>query len=340
MEIIFLLVGLVFMAAGTAIIVSELKARVGAPSVSGQIVGFSTGKNSIKASFRSVAEFVDPAGRKYYVEGSVGSSVPLHAVGAPVTVLVPDGNPENAVLQSRLSLILGSAFAVMGLVSTIAFWMTFEPSIFSLGIATVIVGGIARQIKRAWRDKPFSLEQWRQYKKQAFSPKVFQSKDEIAWADPISILAAIQNQQRANRFSIPILLVLGLGLAAGSYYGYKRTEAFLARADRSSGEVIELRESEASDDSSSTYAAVVAYSDRRGQQHKFVDSLSSNPPMYYRGQAVGVLYNRENPGDARIDRGAWNHWLSILLGSFAALFITLALLSARKRSRLTAFGFP
>jgi len=340
MEIIFLLVGLVFIATGTAVIVSELKTRAGAQSVAGQIIGFSTGKNSIKASFRSVAEFVGPDGRKYYVEGSVGSSVPLHAVGAPVTVLIPDGNPENAVLKSRLSLILGSAFAVMGLVATIAFWMTFEPSIFSLGIAVLIVGGFAQKIKRAWRDKPFSLEQWREYKKQTFSPKVFQSKDEIDWADPISISAAIQNHQRANRFSIPILLVLGFGLAIASYYSYKRTEAFLGQADRSSGEVIEFRESESSDDSSTAYAAVVAYSDRQGQHHRFVDSLSSNPPMYYRGQTVGVLYNREDPGDARIDRGAWNHWLSILLGSFGALFTTLALLSARKRSRLTASGFP
>src|SRR6266704_4436696 len=82
---------------------------------------------------------------------------------------------------------------------------------------------------------------------------------------------------------------------------------------------------------STTYAAVVEYIDRQGQNHKLVDSFGSSPPSYHTGQIVSVLYNRENPGEAQIDRGRANYWLSFLLGFAGALFILLGAFSARRR---------
>jgi hypothetical protein len=127
--------------------------------------------------------------------------------------------------------------------------------------------------------------------------------------------------------------LLGFGLLFASYYTYGKTAAFLESADGSFGQVVDLKQNDPADDSSLTYAAVVEYSDRRGQKHRFVDSFSSNPPSYRRGDSVRVLYNHENPDDARIDRGLVNFWLTGLCGSLGALFSLLGLWSATGRWR-------
>ena len=136
--------------------------------------------------------------------------------------------------------------------------------------------------------------------------------------------------RRSNSFSARLWALLA------GHYSYKKTESFVQKADRSSGEVVDLKEIDPSDGGSSTYAAVVEYTDRNGQKHRVVDSFSSSPPSYRRGQTVSILYNREKPGDARIDRGPWNFWLTVLCGSFGAMFSFLALRSARKGLRRQA----
>jgi len=105
-------------------------------------------------------------------------------------------------------------------------------------------------------------------------------------------------------------------------------------------QVVDLRESD-STDASTTYAAVVEFIDERRQKRKFVDSFSSSPPSYHTGQTVGVLYNRENPGEAQIDRGRMNYWLPFLFGSLGTLFTTAGVFTARKdlRRRRNALRF-
>jgi hypothetical protein len=62
-----------------------------------------------------------------------------------------------------------------------------------------------------------------------------------------------------------------------------------------------------------------------------VDAFSSSPPVYHTGQRVNVLYNREDPNEAQIDRGLGNYWLTACFGSLGALFLLLALHSAKRR---------
>jgi uncharacterized protein DUF3592 len=207
MEIIFLLVGALFIAVGGVIIFSELQARSGTQSVRGVVIGFSKGRNNSNGfSFHSVAEYIGLNGSKYFAEGSVGSSVPLHKVGAPVTILVRPTEPEKAVFKSPLSYVLGSVLALMGLASTTVFWLTFRASTMSVIVAAVVVGAFALKIKRAWRKEPMTLQAWQQYKKQTLSPRVFQSKDQISWADPMSIsgrnreLQEVESLRGSNSF--------------------------------------------------------------------------------------------------------------------------------------------
>jgi hypothetical protein len=333
-EVIFLIAGLSLITVGALIIVSEARSRHGTTPVQARVIGFSLGKsmNPNLASYHPVAEYIGLNGGKYYIEGSVGSSVPLHRVGQTMTVLATAREPEKAVLKSGLSYMLGGVLSFLGLVVLAVFWLTFRLNIFSVVTALLILGGLAAKIKRSWRTKPLSLEAWREYKKKALGTRVFTdaSKDQISWADPLRVTSAIEGYRKANRFAVPVLLILGLSLLFLSYHFHGRTQTFIDTSDHAVGTVVGLSASDSSD-GSSTYAAVVEYNDRRGVSFKFVDSFSSSPPYYQTGQAVNVLYSREDPNKAQIDRGLLNYWLTILFGVLAGLFLFMGLRSAAKQ---------
>jgi hypothetical protein len=81
-EIIFLIVGVIFIAVGGLVIFSEVQARSGTESVRGVVIGFSKGRDkSSSLSFHPVAEYIGLNGGKYFAERSVGSSAPLYKVG-------------------------------------------------------------------------------------------------------------------------------------------------------------------------------------------------------------------------------------------------------------------
>jgi hypothetical protein len=334
MEVIFLIAGLAMIAVGTAIIVSEMRDRRDTRAVTGRVVGFSSGKHNrpTSPSFHSVAQYVGLDGHTYYVEGAIGSSEPLHAVGDAVTVLVRPAEPEKALLKSSLSFILGVVLALMGLAFVAAFRYSFRANLFSLVMAAFVLGGLAFKIRKSWRKQRLSWEEWRAYKKQIFAPRVFtnDTKDQIRWSDPTTITVAIQRYKKSRRFALPVLLVIGLtGLAVGYHFQVK-TEAFLAIADRASGRVIDLRETDPTSTDGTTYAAVVEFRVNEGKTLTFKDSLSASPPMYDVGEDVFVLFDPSNPSSATIDRGRANYWVSIALYGLGALFLLMAW-SARKR---------
>ena len=215
MEIIFLIAGLALFSLGVAFIASEAKARRNTEPVRARVIGFSVGKSNSPnmASFHTVAEYIG-RGRKYYVEGSVGSSVPLHTVGQHVIVLTNPREPEKAVLKSTLSYTLGGVFAFLGILAVGLFWLTFSLNIFSVVMAVIILSGLGIKIRSVWRTEPMSLEAWNAYKKKALATRVFteDTKDQIQWADPQRVVSAIQVYKRTNRFAVPALLVLGLSL--------------------------------------------------------------------------------------------------------------------------------
>jgi hypothetical protein len=334
-EILFLLVGLVFVAFGVAVVLAEARARRGAWAEQGEVIGFSTGKGdgSDAPSYHPVVEYVGPDGRKRYLESLVGSSSPFAAVGDAVTVLVQPGDPEKAVLKSSLTYGVGAALAIMGLASCIGFFAVFRATPFSLVSAAGVVTWAAYQFRRSAGAKPMSWEAWRKFKDQAFHPKVFTdaTKTEIPWADPAAVRIALAKQQKVNRFVPPVLVLAGVGLLFLGVHLHQKTAAFLARAVRAPGVVVEMATNDSSD-GGSTYAPVVEF-EHEGRKYKFKDSISSNPPSYRRGQAVGVLYDPDQPRDARIDRGHWNKAVPILIGGFGALLSLLGFWSFSRRAQ-------
>jgi hypothetical protein len=334
-EIVFLLVGLVFVAFGVLVVLSEARLRRGAVAVRGEVVGFSKGEGGASGSacFHTVAEYAGPDGQVRYVEGAVGSSAPLNPVGDAVTVLVHQGDPDSATIKSSLSYVLGVVLALMGLVSCIVFFAVFRVNTVSLAGAVIVVGCGAWKLRGLMREKPISLQAWREQRRKILRPRVFTAatKGDIPWADAGSLQNAVRTQQRANRYAIPFLVLAGAGLLFLGAHLHRKTALFLETAERGQGVVVEMVSNDSSD--STTYSPVVEF-EAGGLRHRFKDSIGSNPPSHRRGERVAVLYDPANPGDARIDRGRWNKAIPILIGGFGALLCMLGLwMMARLASR-------
>src|SRR5438874_3554216 len=121
MEILFLLVGLLFVAFGLLALAAEVRTRRGACEVQGEVVGFSTTEGGASGGryFHAVAQYVSLDGATRYIEGSVGSSSPLGSVGDAVTVLIQPDDGETAAIKSSLAYILGVVVVLMGLASCV-----------------------------------------------------------------------------------------------------------------------------------------------------------------------------------------------------------------------------
>jgi len=332
-EIVFLFVGLPFVAVGILIVVSELRAQRGSYAQRGTVTGFSTGERD--GYFHTVAEYVGPDGAMRYVESSVGSSAPVGAIGDGINVFVKNGEPDQAEIQSSLSYVVGIGIAALGLVSCVVFFATFRATTFSIGGAGAVTALVGYKVVGSLRQKRISLQEWRE-KRKALRPRVFTeaTKNQIRWADPAAVDAAVRKQQKTNRFAIPFLLVAGIGLVVLSAYLQRSTTAFLAKAMRANGVVVELAVNHSGTGNSYTYSPVVDF-EVDGQTYKFKDSVGSNPPGYRRGDSVAVLYDPDQPRHARIDRGKWNRLVPVLVGAFGALLCSLGIwtLSRRRAAR-------
>jgi uncharacterized protein DUF3592 len=332
MEILFLLVGLLFVAFGLLALAAEVRTRRGACEVQGEVVGFSTteGGASDGRYFHPVAQYVSLDGATRYIEGSVGSSSPLGSVGDAVTVLIQPDDPQTAAIQSSLTYVLGVAIVLMGLASCIIFFAIFRISSLSVAGAVVVVSCGAWKLHGMIRDKPLSLAAWRDYKARVLRARTFTdaTKGQIPWADPAALEKAVANQKAANRLAIPFFLLAGVGLVLLGGHLRKQTESFLERAVPAAGVVVDMVANHSGD--TTTYAPVVVF-EHDGQTYRFKDSVGSNPPSHRMGEAVRVLYDPARPGDARIDRGRWNKVIPILVAICGGLFCALGIWLAWRR---------
>lgn len=134
-----------------------------------------------------------------------------------------------------------------------------------------------------------------------------------------------------------VFLLIGLGLLAGGGYAASRTVAFLGTAASVEGTVVELVESVSRDSDghrSRTYRPTVEFQLGSGETRTFTSSMGSSPPAYDVGERVTVLYDPQDPGDARL-QGTFALWgVSLILGGMGAIFGTVgATLIAVRRAR-------
>ena len=119
------------------------------------------------------------------------------------------------------------------------------------------------------------------------------------------------------------LIPIGLLLLLATAWSVWSTKTWLARTVEVEGVVIELVRMRDSDDKGYLFSPVVRFERADGRSHEFQSGLRTNPPAYYAGQAVTVVYDPRAPESAVI-RGVLSLWLtSIILGFIATIFVAV-----------------
>jgi Protein of unknown function (DUF3592) len=136
---------------------------------------------------------------------------------------------------------------------------------------------------------------------------------------------AKSGRRRRRRDWVPLVcLALGVGLLLASAATFVHTKRFMAGAEHATGTVIDLSEDFSSDDE--TVHPVVRFTTAEGRTVDFRSSTgSSSPPDV--GDRVDVLYDPDDPQDAKLS-GFFDLWLwTIALGGLGIAFTTFALLA-------------
>lgn len=142
-----------------------------------------------------------------------------------------------------------------------------------------------------------------------------------------------------------VFTALGLALLAVAFFLYSSTNTFLNEAIKTEGTVIELLS--ARSEQSHVYKPVVQFVDQNGQRIEFTSSSGSNPPAYFEGESVEVLYPANEPQRAKIS-SFFSLWgtatILAVLGTvfflIGASIVIAGRLSLGKKERLKTSGTP
>ena len=115
---------------------------------------------------------------------------------------------------------------------------------------------------------------------------------------------------------------VGLGLLFAALAVHHHTASFVSRASRTQGTVTAMIPVRSGSDNSISYKPVVRYQ-KGAQQIQFSGSVASNPPAYYVGEMVGVLYLEWDPYNARIDSFTSLWFLPTLFAGMGAVFFAI-----------------
>ena len=83
-----------------------------------------------------------------------------------------------------------------------------------------------------------------------------------------------------------LFTVMGLCMLGGALLLYQQTDAFVSKAIKTEGTVVNLVRSTSG--SGMNYIPVVHFSGRNGESIIFISSTGSNPPGYAKGEKVEV----------------------------------------------------
>lgn len=112
--------------------------------------------------------------------------------------------------------------------------------------------------------------------------------------------------------------LVGFLLAAIAAFIFIRTRLFIGRSQEVKGTVIRMVYSSSSDGGG--YSPVFRFKTIEGTSVEVVDNLQTNPPQFKEGQEVDVLYDPQNPQNARIKKWMNLYFVPLLLGGLGMIF--------------------
>jgi len=132
--------------------------------------------------------------------------------------------------------------------------------------------------------------------------------------------------------------IIGIGLLIASLFIFNHTRNFIKKSSSTTGTVIELLQERSTSSGGSTsyaYYPWIRFETEDGRSIVFKSAVGSNPPSYRVGEEVSVLFDPDNPYNAKIN-SFFSVWLGfIILSGLGVIFagIGLGLLSAHLYSK-------
>lgn len=142
-----------------------------------------------------------------------------------------------------------------------------------------------------------------------------------------------------------LILLLGVGLLAGSGYAIWREIEFRRGAIETSGQVVEMLSRSSRDRdgrTSRSYTPVFVFSLPDGTKRRVEGGVSSNPPCCTVGETIRVRYRPEAPERAQMTGFMESWFVATMLGGMGAVFtlIGLAVTGITGRGGATIPGAP
>lgn len=118
---------------------------------------------------------------------------------------------------------------------------------------------------------------------------------------------------------------IGMGV-----FFYLQSRSFLANSVKTTALVSDLQRS------GDVYYPIFSFTDKEGKTYAFKSSSGSNPPAYKTGDTVSVLYDPENPTEARAD-SFFDLWLfpvlAVAMGIGSIIIGTVFVFIGRRKIR-------
>ena len=104
----------------------------------------------------------------------------------------------------------------------------------------------------------------------------------------------------------PVMMIIALLLAGGGVYMAGNLSSLQKTGSIAEGTVVEQEREFLTSENRSYYYPVVEFSLPDGNPVRFREQTGSSQPVMKAGEKVTVIYDPAQPGQAMIDRGAWN----------------------------------
>jgi hypothetical protein len=125
---------------------------------------------------------------------------------------------------------------------------------------------------------------------------------------------------KAFRLMYVAALAIGMGMLVGFTLAYRHSRAFVAGAERSDGEIVEVEYGRRPGDSTGMYRPVFQFTTKDGRTIRVPSKVRSSSASYRRGDKVVVLYDPGAPENAAI-QGFWElYLLPLVLGLIGVVF--------------------
>ncbi|MBI4030889.1 MAG: DUF3592 domain-containing protein [Proteobacteria bacterium] len=253
-----------------------------------------------------VFEYASRGGEKIRGEdGGGGNWLTSVIPGTSVTLLVNPRDPQDVLRTGFLMPLLGSLFAVPGIVMLYISFARFDFNVFTVLFLPGIAGFLAAKARKFVkpRDQWETRAAFRKRMKEKQAAK--RGTGRFLTAQEICVRVRYQDNMARRWLFIPVLLSVSL-LALGVHLG-KDMKSFLLSASTVDGAVVRIERTYGSGENGGyAYYPVVSFRASSGDTFEFRDKVGSNPPLYREAESVAVIYDTDNPRHAIIDRGLMN----------------------------------